>query len=273
MLRKASFAVITLFWVTMNALLWRAEFSSKNELGAEVPAPLVWEKILTSPDDSGLAVQYGADRVGYVRWIPNIGEEEATGKTANENFDIEGRIKKLTGYTIRADGNFILPENMGRFRFDFNASFDANHKWTAWRFKSLQRPSSWAMAADRKTEMLEITIGDGRGSVKQAFRFSDFRNPEKLIADLGVAGSLPFLSGMLPPMVSGAQTNSFSVGLNWEARQDWLKMGHSKVRIYRMRARILDKYEVAVLVSRVGEILRVELPGEVMLVNEALINL
>ena len=55
MARKLSFALITLFWITMNALLWRAEFAGK-EVGAEVPVSLIWQKILTSPDDSGLAV-------------------------------------------------------------------------------------------------------------------------------------------------------------------------------------------------------------------------
>lgn len=273
MLRKAFFLLITLFWVTMNALLWREEFSNKSDLGAEAPLALVWEKILTSPDDSGLAVQYGKDRVGYIRWIPNIGQEEATGKTANENSEIEGRIKKLTGYTIHADGNFILPDDMGRFRFDFHASFDAAHKWTSWQFKSLQRPSSWTIAAHRQTETLELTLGDGRDAIKQTFRFADFRNPQKLASDLGLAGSMPFLSGMIPQMLANSPTNSLSVGLKWEARQDWLKMGHTRVRIFRLRARILDKYEANILVSRVGEILRVELPGEVALVNEALINL
>src|SRR4051812_13347896 len=228
MLRKASFLLITVFWVIMNALLWREEFSSKSDLGAETPAGLVWEKILTSPDDSGLAVQFGKDRVGYVRWIPNIGEEEATGKTANENSEIEGRIKRLTGYTIHADGNFILPEERGRFRFDFHASFDAEHGWISWQLKSLQRPSSFSIAANRKTQMFEFSLGEEPEAVRQSFRFADLRNSEKLLAELGAAGSLPFAAGLIPPMAANS-TNSLAIGLRWEARQDWLKMGHSRV--------------------------------------------
>ena len=38
--------------------------------------------------------------------------------TANENTEIEGRVKKLTGYTLHAEGNFILPEGGGRVRFE-----------------------------------------------------------------------------------------------------------------------------------------------------------
>src|SRR5687767_6620701 len=127
MARKVSFALITLFWITMNALLWRAEFGGK-EAGAEIPVSLIWQKILTSPDDSGLAVNHGNDRVGYIRWSPNVGEEEATGKVANEN-DIEGRVKELSGYTIHADGNFIMPDGAGRIRFNFDAKFSTKNEW------------------------------------------------------------------------------------------------------------------------------------------------
>src|SRR5207248_892698 len=129
-------------WITMNALLWRAEFVGK-EIGATIPVALIWQKILTSPDDSGLAVNYKGDRVGYVRWAPNIGEEVATGKTANENTEIEGRVKKLTGYTLHADGNFILPESGGRIRFELDAKFSANDDWTEWALKGVQRPNTW----------------------------------------------------------------------------------------------------------------------------------
>lgn len=272
MLRKAPFILITLFWVTMNALLWRAEFAGKGEPGSAISPSLVWQKILTSPDDSGLAVQYGKERVGYLRWAPNIGEETATGKTANENTEIEGRVKKLTGFTVHSDGNFIMPETTGRFRFEFDSKFSTSGDWEEWKFKGIQKPNAWSIAMNRKAETVDLGLGDGPAAVKQLFKFADFRNPQKLANDLGLIGMFPMLGEFLP---AGAGTNNMalSVKLDWEARQDWLQMGHSRVRIYRLEARLLDKYRMVVLVSRVGEILRVDLPGEVTLVNEALINL
>src|SRR4051812_2628074 len=145
MARKLSFALITLFWLTMNGLLWRAEFSDKDA-GVATPVALIWQKILTSPDDSGMAVNHGAERVGYLRWAPNIGEETATGKTANENTDIEGRVKKLTGYTLHADGNFIVPESAARFRFEFDSKFSARGDWEEWKLKGIQKPNAWSIA-------------------------------------------------------------------------------------------------------------------------------
>jgi hypothetical protein len=42
------------------------------------------------------------------------------------------------------------------------------------------------------------------------------------------------------------------------------------VRVYRLRARIVEGQEIDILVSRVGELLKVELPFNLRLVNETL---
>ena len=78
---------------------------------------------------------------------------------------------------------------------------------------------------------------------------------------------------MLGPVPGLEQQKNLSLGLRWEARNDWLKIGHSQVRVYRLHTRLLDRYQAVVVVSRVGEILRVELPNGLLLVNEALTNL
>jgi hypothetical protein len=275
MARKLSFALITVFWITMNALLWRAEFAGK-EVGAEVPVALIWQKILTSPDDSGLAVHVGGDRVGYIRWAPNIGEEISTGKTSDEASNLEGRVKKTAGYTIHSDGNFILPDGGGRVRFDLDAKFAANNEWIEWTLKGIQRPNSWSISANRKNETVEFSLGEGAAALKQTLHFSDLRNPGKLIEQVGAATALPIAGILLPNLTTpatGTNSPSLSLGLKWEGRQDWLQMGHSRVKVYQLRAHLLDKYEAVIIVSRVGEILRVQLPGEMTLVNEALINM
>ncbi len=84
----------------------------------------------------------------------------------------------------------------------------------------------------------------------------------------------------LPPAIAGlaAVTRDLKVpdaavlarGLVWEARSDWFALGHSRVRAYRIEARLLDTHRASVVVSRVGEILRVELPDDIVLVNEAI---
>ena len=52
-----------------------------------------------------------------------------------------------------------------------------------------------------------------------------------------------------------------------------MTLGRSRARVYRIEAQLFDRYRASIIVSRVGEILRVELPGNVILANEALANL
>ena len=69
---------------------------------------------------------------------------------------------------------------------------------------------------------------------------------------------------------AGWQPGKASLGLNWTARYEWLRIGSSRVRVYRLRARVVEGQEIDILVSRVGELLRVDLPFNVRLVNETL---
>jgi hypothetical protein len=50
-----------------------------------------------------------------------------------------------------------------------------------------------------------------------------------------------------------------------------LRVGHTDVPVYRLRTRLLDRFVVTIFVSRVGEILRVELPYDVVLKNDQLL--
>jgi hypothetical protein len=59
--------------------------------------------------------------------------------------------------------------------------------------------------------------------------------------------------------------------VKWEACEDHLRIGHTDVPVYRLQTRLLDRFVVTIFVSRVGEILRVELPYDVVLKNDQLL--
>jgi hypothetical protein len=61
-----------------------------------------------------------------------------------------------------------------------------------------------------------------------------------------------------------------ALGLHWEARHESIKLGHSSVRVYRLQARLLDRFAIVVFTSTAGEILRVELPDGIVLTNDQL---
>lgn len=275
--RRVVFFVLTAFWLTMNVLLWRAEFRPDAE-GDLIPPGIVWRRMLTAPDDSGLAINMAGSRIGFVRWVPNAGQEMDTGKVASEN-EIEGRVTVLTNYTVNCEGNFLIPETNARLRFELNARFDQRQKWRNWDVTIIQRPNQWRIAADKENDSLEIRIGPGREAFTQRIKLSDLQNPQKLLNDTGLAAALPMaaalIPGLDPSMLSDIPTNAppVTAGIEWTARQDWMKIGNSRIRIYRLEAQLLENYKAVLLLTRVGEILRVELPGEVILANESLINL
>src|SRR5437773_3244856 len=96
MFNRFYFPLIALFWVVMNVLLWRAEFGGGNEAASAVSTEVVWQKILTAPDDSTLEISLNGKRIGYCRWVANVGEELATGKISSEDYVPEGIDRKST---------------------------------------------------------------------------------------------------------------------------------------------------------------------------------
>jgi hypothetical protein len=68
-------------------------------------------------------------------------------------------------------------------------------------------------------------------------------------------------------------TNKFSpasLGLRWDARNDSLMVGRNRVRAYRLQTKLFDRYRITFFISPVGELLRAEFPGNLVLVNDAL---
>jgi hypothetical protein len=269
MLKQVSLIILAAFWISMNLLLWKSEFRGAAELGSPVPVEVVWEKILTAPDNSPLEILRHGKKIGYCRWIPNVGEDLSTGKISSERFQPEGRVERLTGYTIDLEGSFLSEDAGARIQFDSHTSFGADLVWQEFRARSTMRPLTWQLKADAAARNFTL-ISEEEGFVWQrTIGFDDLRNPSEFLNELGVP--LPpelFLlpGGTLPEL-------NLSKFFSWEARHDWLRIGHSQVRIYRLQLRFLDSFRADILVSRVGEILRIELPQNVVLVHEALQNL
>ena len=269
MFNRLYFPLIVLFWVVMNVLLWRAEFGGGNEAASSVSSEVVWQKILTAPDDSTLEISLNGKRVGYCRWVANVGEELATGKIASEDYVPEGMIRQLGHYTIDLEGNVLLGEPASRMRFNLHLQFATNHVWRRMVLRVTSRPTAWEIRTVAEEETLSLKYEDPSSQWSRTFTYAELRHPRQLLEEFG--GPLPL--ALLGPAAGLERQYSLSLGLQWSARNDWLNIGHAQVRVYRLQARLLDRYQIVVLVSRVGEILRVELPNGLLLVNEALSNL
>jgi len=269
MFNRFYFPLVALFWVVMNVLLWRAEFGGGKEFGSAVSPEIVWQKILTAPDDSTLEISLKGRKIGYCRWGANAGAELAAGKLSSEDYLPEGMVEQLSRYTIDLEGNLLPAQPATRVRFNLHLDFATDHTWRELSLRVGTRPGVWMVHTTAAGQTLEFEYEDETGKWSRTFGFDELRDPGKLLEEF--AGPLPV--ALLGPVAGWEQQKDLSLGLRWEARNDWLQIGHSEVRVYRLQAHLLDRYQAVILVSRVGEILRVELPGGLLLVNEALTNL
>jgi hypothetical protein len=131
------------------------------------------------------------------------------------------------------------------------------------------RPSVWEIRTAAEEQTLSLKYEDQTDKWSRTFTYDELRHPRQWMEEF--AGPLPM--SLLAPLAGLEQQKNVSLGLQWSARNDWLKIGHAQVRVYQLQARLLDRYQVVVVVSRVGEILRVELPNGLLLMNETLSNL
>lgn len=282
-MRRLAFLAITAFFVTMNVLLWRSEFRPQGE-GTPVPLAVVWEKILRAPDDSDLEIFHQKKKIGHLRWAANAGETATTNTAPADDGLQEGMVRKVGGYTIDIlDGRLDLGEARRRVRFTMNTTFSTNHQWQMFGVQLLQRPLSLDLAASATNETVTVSFRDGDESTSRTFTFAQLRDPKALLQ--AVAGPVPLglLTGGLlgglgeggasPELAALPALQKLSLGLQWDSRQDWLKVGSAKLRCYRLQTRLLEKHQAVVYVSRVGEILRVELPDGYVLQNTRMLLL
>jgi hypothetical protein len=274
---KIYFLLVSAFFVTMNVLLWRSEFGGRGQFGTPLPAETVWEKVLTSPDHSGLEIRHKGVKIGRANWWATISEAPAASLLNTDDVPPEGMVKTVTGYGLDCDGTVSL-EDLSRVRFTCGIKFNTNQSWQQIDVKITIKPFVWEIHASAVTETLRFVAEDDEGRRDQSYPFSDLQSPEKLAKAFGgpLMPALLALSGLpktLPLESKPASPSPISLGLLWEARNDWLRIGRTPIRVYRIEAKLFDRFRAVFFVSPVGEILRVELPNDVMLMNEALMSL
>lgn len=262
--------LVTAFFITMNVLLWRSEFVGRGHVGSPVPAELVWEKVLTSPDHSYLEIRHHGVKIGRAQWAASIGEQISTNQVIIDELPPEGMIKTLVGYSLSFDGAVSL-DDLSRLRFDFNVKLDTNQNWRTLDIKFTVKPFSWEIRSSAEEKTLRF-LAEGDERIDRTFTFADLRNPEKIVRELGgpaLPGALAALGLPLPQ----ANPSSATLALKWEAHNDRIEIRDNLIRVYRLEARLFERVKATLFVSPVGEILRLELPDEIVMVNEALINL
>jgi hypothetical protein len=262
---RAIFILVTGFWLTMNVLLWQMEFGSRKT-GGTVPVEVVWEKILTAADDSSLTVFHEGKLVGACHVQTQVGEEWS--EVGDENMP-SGRPEKNRGYRLRIDGSAILPELTNRIRLDGDLRLNKNRDWQEVNTRFNLRPLTWEIHSVAAEQTIGLKITGGAAPIDIRLQFSDLRNPAALTYKILGAPAGDLLADAGVATVAG-NASRMALGVKWEAREDSMRIGRTAVQVYRLQTRLMDRYDIEVLVSRAGEILRADLPGGYRLLNDRL---
>jgi hypothetical protein len=252
---RLTFLAIVVFWLTMNGLLWRAEFGSH---GGETPVPvgLVWRKILTAPDASSLSVYQNSDRMGYCEFSTSVGQEMSTMDA--DKLPPEGLVKRA-GYQIHLAGNVALGDFTNRLKFDGRLQFSTAHAWREVNLKISSRLMVVEIHAIATNQTVHLKINSDGGGLEKDLTFADFQNPNALVRAL-MGNVADTLFGMMD--LPDFATTSAAQHLEWRASRTRVKIGTEAVPVYEIETSVLG-HDVLVDVSTLGEILRVELPGNV----------
>jgi hypothetical protein len=267
MISRIALILVTAFWVTMNILLWRAEYGHQGSAGSSVPAQVVWRKILTAPDSSALTIFHHGKKVGFCQWKTDIGE--ALSQIQEDTGSPEGMVSRIMSYRLQLEGNVSSEKAGNRIQFESALTLTTNQVWQDFNLRIKLRPTVLELHSSAADQQVRFNVDDGDQKFERVIKFSELQDPQALVREF--AG--PVAGGLLNNFAlvgAQAQTTALKAGLKWEGREDSMRIGHSPVRTYRLQTRVLDRYQITIFISRVGEILRVELPDEIVLVNDNL---
>lgn len=253
---RLTFLGIVAFWVTMNVLLWQAEFGVH---GGDTPVPLqlVWRKILTAPDASSLSVYQKGERMGYCELSTGVGQQMATydeDKPPPEGYVTHGE------YLLRIAGNVSLGDFTNRLKFDGRFLFDHAHRWQELNLKITSRQTVIELHSMATNQMVHVKFSnEGTPVLERDIPFTDLQDPDAIMRVLAGNTTGDFL-GMFD--LSDILPDAASQKIEWDSRRTRVKIGAEAVPVYQLETSLLG-HSIVIDVSTLGEILRVDLPGDV----------
>ena len=248
----------------MNALLWRAEYGDTDR-GSRVSNDVVLNKIFNAPDASNLRVSQNGKSLGFVHWeiIPDEVYFSGTNQPA-------GRVESIKGYTLALDGRIQVESIKTKLRFNLRSTLDADLDWQSVSATIDLPPSTWEFAAAATNQVLSVKHDGALGQWERTTPLGQLRNPAALLEPFAGPVFAPLLKSLLPLNAELGQADSapLEFGFEWVAYNDAIRFGSTRVRIYRIEAKLPGESVIKVLVSRVGEILQVTFPGQLEVANE-----
>jgi hypothetical protein len=257
------FIGVTAFWVLMNVLLFRSQWGGHTGFGNSIPIETVWNKILTAPDNSTLDVFNKGEMVGLARWeVGAANSPQISSKILAQDYRPGQAAPKPSGYGLSLEGSGMI-NGTNHVKFLCTLALDTNKVWQDFKLRVNMKPQIWDVRAVASLQTVVVNASDDDGVWDKTFSLSDLQDPQSVLGDFADPVTLGLL-GMNRHLLDGK-----GPGLQWEAREDRINFGRSNLRVYRLNSLFLGQ-RIEVIVSRIGEILRVELPFNISLRNQAL---
>ena len=267
MFTRITFLVCAVFWVTMNYLLWRSEYGGAKHHGGQVPTEVVWRKIITSPDNSSLDILHHGKKAGYARWAVNEQRDPAAAGGLVGGMPVSGPADPPKGYRLDLEGNLAPDSNSARIYFDLSVELNTNRAWEQMTIRISIGKSSLVIRSRAAEQNVHLLADEDGEKQERVLTFNELKSPQALAEAFAVP--LPPGLGEISEMSTNALDDILpAAGLVWEARSDWINLGHTAARAYRLQTRLLDRWQLVIMVSPVGEILRVELPDGWVLISD-----
>jgi hypothetical protein len=247
----------------MNYLLWRSQAGGHSAFGSALPAQAVWDKILAAPDNSDLNIYDHEVKTGFGHWSAGMADSPLlSSRILAAEYRPGGGEQQPASYALNFEGS-LLYKGSNHVRFQIAFALDTNKVWQDFRFRATMRSRSWDVHAMAPGQKINLKVIEGDSTLDKTWTFAELRDPQALFGEVGGAFALGVL-GMDQSLPGVARQ-----GIEWEAHEDRLKLGVNSMRAYRLDAFILGQ-RVEIFVSRAGEILRVDLPRNISLRNQAL---
>ena len=250
---RLTFLAITAFWVTMNVFLWRSEFGA-DAGRMPLPTTVVWRKIITAPDASSLSVYQNGDRMGYCEFSTSVGQEMAT--VDGDNPPPEGLVKRA-GYQIHLAGNVAFGDFTNRVKFDGRIQFRNVHEWRELTAKISSRAVVVEIHSVATNQTAHVKLSMDGAVLERDFAFADLQNPTGIMRGfVGDFADSVLEAFDLPDLAALPAAQK----LEWTASRTRVKIGTEDVPVYRLETSVLGR-NLTIDVSTLGEILRVQMPG------------
>jgi hypothetical protein len=198
-----------------------------------------------------------------LEWHPSIREASRSNGTA-----IEGMVSAPAGHSIRVSTRFHGSDSpLDRLMILGTVDLSPSNTWEKLQARVDHRPKSWEIHAEAGSDQIHMIYEAGRQRFEQTFETRNRAALQLMLAPYLTA--LP--SGLIPDNILSSP-DSLTRSVSIEARSDWMQIGRSRVRVYRLSARLPGQLEATAFISRAGELLKIQLPDRLQLVNDAIVG-